>query len=269
MTNQHKTFYHAIYKKNNYRSRYGRSKHRNKIISLNYNKLNKIFKSMRVYNNKLTNPLFEDKSYLDTNLSMILSDIDFKSKIKEIEELYKNYFNEVEINYELIENNFNDYCFNSKGYSNSEEKFYDEITKLKKKYYFFQMIKHIYIKGNINREIEFKNILLDKNFINLFNYSELEIQAKIFMKNVFSWSEFDLQNEAIGSKLKKNIDLNSDEKKIIEISVIVKKLYLFHLKLEQNINFYKKNYINFTSIIKDSDYIKKINFASIERKGRI
>ena len=204
------------------------------------------------------------------SLSTIVSDNSFKlMNINDLEDLYQQYFNEVTFDINKIEINFNMYILNSFGFSVADQRFYHDIKKIKRKYYLHIILKEIYEKGNIYKEHLTIVIMENKGFRKLFNSTEYIIEAKSFMdQSELEWSEIDENLEKISKKIKAKIYLDKKEKNLVEVSVLLKRLYIFFLNQQEEMQKFNSGYYNITSIIKDKEFIRIIGYKNIQSHAK-
>lgn len=228
------------------------------------------YKLMRIKYNKISSRNFEDKYYLKYSLSTIISDNSFKLfNIKSLEDLYQQYFNEESFEITNIENLFNKYILNTVGFSVAEVNFYHDLKKLKRKYYLHILLKEIYEKGNFFKKHTIIEIMQNQRFIDMFNSTEFILETKNIMEfRDIQWEKIDERLEMISKKIKGKIYLDKNEKNIIEISVLLKRIYMFFLDQENIIKEFNSEFHNITTIIKDKDFRRIVGYTNIRNNAK-
>jgi hypothetical protein len=189
--------------------------------------------------------------------------------INDLEDLYQQYFNEVTFDIDKIENNFIMFTLNSIGFSVAEQRFYHDMKKIKRNYYLHTILKEIYEKGNFYKEHLTKVIMENPGFRKWFNSTEYLIEAKSFMDQTeLEWSEIDEYLERISKKIKGKIYINKKEKNLVEVSVLLKRLYIFYLNQQEETQKFNSGYYNMTSILKDMEFIRIIGYKNIHSHAK-
>ena len=211
-----------------------------------------IVKCNKIYTN------FEDKYYLTYSLETILADKAFQLfKLKDLNYLFYDYFNDGDVKIAKIDKKFNDYILNNSGYSKIEEKFYKKIKNIKRKYYMYTIYKDVYEKAEYYEEYKFAVLMKNKFFVKMFNSNEFRNEIIFYLNNKkISWSQIDEKFEKITYKLKAKVNLDKNDKNLLEAGILVKRLYIFFINKENELETFKHQYTKLKTIIADNQFPK-------------
>lgn len=148
---------------------------------------------------------------------------------------------------------------------NGTEKLYKDILKIKKEYENYKEKK--LLKNAQNYEnIKLNKILSNKQFVDKINLKEIQIIAKkMSTDEIINWKKIDFQVSNLIIKKKLN---DTERKNIYKINELKRK-YINFLRENKMLKALITNYVNFTLIVQNKNFLKLIDYELLQKNARM